>query len=282
MLFYNVTNLTLTSLTVKDPANFAITIDKADYFNVENIYFDFNDGNPDPGNMDGVHLCGNCRFGTIRNIKGATYDDLVALNADEGSCGEISNIEINGIYAEDCHSAIRLLSANCPIKNIHISNIFGTYYQYCIGITRNNPTKSKGSYEAITIENIYASKAGRYCCGYRTNPNGHKWSVFGPRKFAIEPQIFENDSLAIIWIDSLLHIKSLKIENLHRKEYITSVETFFISHGTEIEQLILENITTYNSTPNADMPLIVNHGQIKHLHASNIFENGLKKMIEKI
>ena len=274
MLFYNVTNLTLSSLTIKDPANFAIVMDKTEYFTVENIYFDFNDGNPDPGNMDGVHLCGNCRFGTIKNIKGATYDDLVALNADEGSCGEISNIEVSGIYAEDCHSAVRLLAANCIVKNIHISDIFGTYYQYCIGITRNYPTNSKGLYDAITIKNVYASKAERYCGGYRTNPDGHKWRVFGPKKFAKEDEKIEDDSLALIFIDSLLYIKSLKIENLHRKEYNTPIDTIYVCNDTEIDNLILENIATENHCNQNEMPLLTNNGLIKKLHTNSVYCNG--------
>ncbi len=86
---------------------------------------------------------------------------MIALNADEGSAGEISNIKIKGLYAEDCHSAVRLLSANCSVKNVHISDVYGTYFQYCIGLTRFYETKDKGIYDAITLDNIYASKAVR-------------------------------------------------------------------------------------------------------------------------
>ena len=79
---------------------------------------------------------GNCNYGLIQNLKGACYDDLVALNADEGSRGPITNIRINGIFAENCHSAVRLLTVDNPVEHIHISDIFGTFYTYCIGITK--------------------------------------------------------------------------------------------------------------------------------------------------
>ena len=111
MRFKNVKNIHISGLTVKDPVTYAIWLDMASYFTVENIVFDFNLGNPRPANMDGVHVDGNSSYGTIRNIKGKCYDDLVALNADEGSDGDISHIDIDGLYAEDCHSAVRLLTS---------------------------------------------------------------------------------------------------------------------------------------------------------------------------
>ena len=66
--------------------------------------------------MDGVHLNGNCSFGKMTNLQGTCYDDLVALNAEEGTVGPITNIDIDGIYAEDCHSAVRLLTVTQPVE----------------------------------------------------------------------------------------------------------------------------------------------------------------------
>ncbi|MBQ7045412.1 MAG: hypothetical protein IJN65_02850 [Clostridia bacterium] len=274
MLFYNVSGLTVCSLTVKDPANFAMVLDKVSYFTVRDICFDFNDGNPDCGNMDGVHLCGNCHFGTIENIKGATYDDMVALNADEGSDGEISNITINGLYAEDCHSAVRLLASKTTVKNIHISNVFGTYYQYCVGLTKFYESDTKGIYDAVTIDNVYASKAERYCHGQRTNPDGVKWSAFAPKKYADTEQRFEDSwNFALIFIDANLNIKGLKISNLHRREENVPIDTIFIDKNTTVEQLILENITTENHTKKY-MPLFTNNGNVSNFKAYGIYEDG--------
>ena len=157
MAFFGVKGLRLTSMTMKDPVTFAVTLDTVSYFTVDNIVFDFNYGNPLATNMDGIHLNGNCHFGEITNLKGACYDDLVALNADEGTAGEISDITIRGIYSEDCHSAVRLLSANHPVRNVHISDVYGTYFQYCIGITRFYQSLDKGIFDAITLENICKS-----------------------------------------------------------------------------------------------------------------------------
>ena len=253
MLFYNVKNFRISSLTLKDPVTYAVIFDRVSYFTVDNIIFDFNYGNPLATNMDGIHLNGNCHFGNIYNLKGACYDDLIALNADEGSQGPITNIDINGLYAEDCHSAVRLLSANCKVENIHISNVFGTYFQYCIGLTRFYETRDKGLFDGITLDNIYVSKAERKAI-YNKKP---------------EDYIFP-----IIYIADKIHVKGLKVSNLHRREYINPVATFRIREESIVEKLILDNITTENHTEGENMPLIENFGEIKNLYSNMVFADG--------
>ena len=85
MLFYGVRHLKLSGLTIKDPAHFGVSLDRVSDFTIEDITFDYNQGNPSPINMDGIHCNGNCHRGVIRNLKGACYDDMIALNAHEGS-----------------------------------------------------------------------------------------------------------------------------------------------------------------------------------------------------
>ncbi len=253
MLFYNVKNLRITSLTMKDPVTYAIIFDRVSYFTVDNIDFDFNYGNPMATNMDGVHLNGNCHFGKISNLKGACYDDMVALNADEGSAGPITNIDINGLYAEDCHSAVRMLTVDYALEYIHISNVFGTYFQYCIGITKHYCGEPHGYYDGIVLENICASKAERIPV-YNKPENS---------------RVFQ-----IVFIERDLKIRNLKISGLYRKEYITPVETILVDKVTEIENFVLENISTENHTDAEEMPILVCNGTIKRLDARNIFADG--------
>ncbi len=254
-LFYNVKNLIITSLTMKDPVTFAITLDKTSYFTIENLIFDFNYGNPLAANMDGVHINGNSHFGRITNLKGACYDDLVALNADEGSNGPITNVDISGIYAEDCHSAIRLLTVENPIEHIHISDIHGTYFQYCVGLTKFYHGETNGHYDSITIDNVYASKAIRIPV-YNKSPESYVYPL--------------------IYIEKEHKIRNMKISNIHRIEYINPVETIFVGQDTVVENLILENITTQNHTESTDMPLFVNKGNVKNMNATNIWADGNK------
>ncbi|MEI8246159.1 MAG: glycosyl hydrolase family 28-related protein [Lentisphaerota bacterium] len=86
-------------------------------------------------NQDGLHFGGEVRDGLIEDIRaenGQTNDDLLALNADDTVvrlenrdllCGPIENLTFKNIYAENCYTAIRFLSINSPIRNIHIENI---------------------------------------------------------------------------------------------------------------------------------------------------------------
>lgn len=262
MLFYNITNLKLCSLTVKDPSQYGIAMDTVSYFTVEDITFDYNLGNPYPINMDGIHLDGNCHYGVIRNLKGTCYDDMVALNAHEGSHGPITNIEINGIYSENCHSAVRLLLVNEKIENIHISNIFGTYYQYCIGVTKFYPGETTGSYDGLSFDHIYAAKAMPVRKGSFQHP---------PRT---------EDAYPLIYIQEETIVKSLTISSLHRREKTLPRDTVYVGENTVIDFLILDDITTTNAT-GLPMPLLHNRGTIRCLSMKRVHSGGDEKILNE-
>ena len=252
MLFHNVKNLRLSSLTLKDPTNFAVTIDRTSYFNIDDITFDFNDGNPFSLNMDGIHVNGNCHFGSIRNLRGACRDDLVALNADEGSGGPITDILVDGVFAEECHSAVRLLSVKYPVERVRITNVFGTYYQYCIGISKYYPGEIVGGFDTISIDHIYASKAVR-------KPNLYPY----PNSYVYP----------LIWVEKNIRARNISIAELHRREYNVAVETLHIGANTTVENLILDNITVENRT-GLEMPFFVNNGTVKDGTARRILVDG--------
>lgn len=256
MLFYNVRDLKLSAMTLKNPVNFAVIFDIVSYFTVEDITFDFNYGNPNAINMDGIHLDGNCHYGVIRNLKGACYDDLVALNADEGSNGPITNIQIDGIFAEKCHSAVRLLTMRNPVEKIHISNVYGTYYQYAFSFTRYRTVPGDGYFDAITIDNAYVSKSERhsdYCN-------------------------VDSDGYALIFIQGDTTVKNLKISELHRRENNYPIETLLIQKGAVVERLILDNVTTENHTCR-EMPLIVNDGTLNSVFFRDCETNGDEMLV---
>ena len=251
MIFYNVRNLRITALTVKDPTNYAICIDRAKYFTVRDIYFDFNHGNPVPVNMDGVHLDGNCHYGTIENLQGACYDDLVALNADEGSFGPITNVTIRGLYATDCHSAVRLLTLSNTIENIHISDVYGTYYQYGIGLTRFYLGGREGIFHAISIDNIFLSKAERYDIYQKKG------------RYVYAPIYVEKDA----------RVGDLRIDTVHRRETTTAIPTVYIGENADVQTLVLSNVTTENEI-GEELPLLCNDGRINTLRARNLRTDG--------
>lgn len=242
MFFYNVRCFRLANMTLKDPANYAIMIDRAEYFTIENLTFDFNFGNPIASNMDGVHLNGNCRFGIIRNLQGACYDDLVALNAHEGAGGDITDIEIDGIFAENCHSAVRLLTVSDRIERIRISNVYGTYYQYCIGFTKYYPGETTGCFDAITLDGIYAAKSERL--PIQEAHMGDK-----------------NYHFPLVWIQDDTRVGGLSVTHLHRREKVNPIDTVHIGKKARVERLILRDIRLENLT-GAPCSVFRNFGKI--------------------
>ena len=259
IFFYGVKGLRLSNMTFKDPTHYGATLDRVSYFTVENITFDYNYGNPYAVNMDGVHLNGNCHYGVIRNLKGACYDDLVAINAHEGSCGDCTNITVDGLYAEDCHSAVRLLLVGEKIGNIHITNVHGTYYQYGIGLTKFYPNPTTGFFDGIHIDHIYASKAERlpvYMKG-----NGY-----------IYPLLYVQDNTAV---------KNLTIDAVHRIETDTPVETVYVGKNTPVDNLIINDVVQENHTDKGDMPVLVNKGKIAKLQFTNISAGGQSELVNE-
>lgn len=261
MLFYNVKNFRMSALTIKDPANFSVTLDRISYFSIRDITFDFNDGNLYQSNMDGLHINGNSHHGVIENLFGTCYDDIVALNAEEGSRGPISDITIRGIYTRGSYSAVRLLCASpeCKIANIHISDIYGSFYHYGISLQHYYDTGARGAFENITIDNVFAEKSDRNLVKF--------YLVNKYRKFGIID--VEGDS----------DIKNLSISNLHRKEFIDNTPTILIFENTFISNLSLENISSENQTGNPAMPLLSCKATVNGFYAKNLYEDGKEKSV---
>ncbi len=249
--FENVKNLYVGDLTMKDPTIFASVFDHAEQFTVRNITFDFNYGKPNATNMDGIHLNGGCRFGRIENLKGPCYDDMVALNADEGRGGPIEDIQIDGLFCEGCHSAVRLLSRGWPVQRVHISNVFGTFFQYCVGVTRYSDEGREGVFDQIHLSDIYASKAPRL-------------PVHGKEGGYV---------YALIWIEGGLTVGNLQIDRLHRREAVTAIPTLSVMPGARINVLGLEHVSQENGT-GEPFPVILNRGSIGKMYLRDVQPGG--------
>ena len=174
----------------------------------------------------------------------------MALNAYEGSGGDITNIQIDGLFARGCHSAVRLLTVHHRVEHIHISNVFGTYYQYCIGLTKFYPGETTGYFDAIVLENIHAAKAKRLPIqeAHMRNKNRH---------------------YPFLWVQKNVRVKHLDVSHLHRREENNPIETVCIDENAEVEVLNLQDLSLENRT-DAPCALFVNNGKIKRLCAWGI------------
>ncbi len=243
--FNSIRGFTLRDVTIRNPVVYGVQLAYIEDFTVENICFDYTEGSPKLWNMDGVHCEGGCRNGLLRNLKGACHDDLVALTADDDIHGPLDNIRVDGIWAEGSHSAVRLLSYKTPISNVHISNIFGTYYVYCINVSKySGEPEDRGIYENIVIDNVYAS----ICPGTVDVPGNY------------EP---------LIVIKPELHISGLVLSNIYRRESVCPTPTVGIGRDTVIGSLTIRNARQLNLT-GRPFPFLQNAADIGRLTMSDI------------
>lgn len=250
MRFYRAERLTIRDLTVKNPVTYCVEMAYIRYFTVENVRFDQNLGKPTAENMDGIHVDGGCQYGSIRNVQGTCYDDIVALNADDGCDGPIQDIQIDGVFGSNSLRGVRLLSTKSLVVRISISNVFGTFYQNCIGLTYFYPrTGVRGKMSHISIRNIYGSNAPRI------------------------PEYGKGDNsyfpFSFVWVDGDLDIDFLTVDNLCRTETVSHVETFKVCKDAHIGTLSLSNMLQQNET---DVPITMlkNEGIIDRLYLYNV------------
>ena len=133
--FANVRGLRLTGMVLTDAEAYYARFTHVHDFHIEDIGFDSSHVRH---NNDGIHLGGNCSHGVIRNIRslrpGVTGDDLVALNADDALArtevygmtnGDISDVVIENLEAQNCHTFVRLLCVFSAIRNVSIRHVRG-------------------------------------------------------------------------------------------------------------------------------------------------------------
>lgn len=243
MRFNSVRHLILRDITIRNPVVYGIHIAYTEHFTVENIVFDYTEGSPKLWNLDGIHLDGGCRNGYLHNLQGACHDDLVALTSYDLKRGTIENITIDGIIAEGCHSAVRLLSIRYPVRNVHITNIFGSFYVYCIIMSRYyNASAERGVFENIRIDNVFAS----FCKGTADVPGN-----YGP----------------FIDIEDRLDMKNISIEGLTRRETVCFQPTVGIGEDTVISHLRIRDCVQTSTEPTEFLRCAgeVTSGAVQHI-----------------
>ncbi len=252
MQFNRVKNLRVANLTLKDPEMFGFQGGNLHQFTVEDITFDYNMRR---NNMDGIHVHGPSRHGRIANLKGATNDDMVALNADDGQMAELSrgpieDIQVDGLWCENGYTAVRLLSAGSPVRRVTLTNIFGTYRTNVISFTNHKVHPGEPStFEDILISGVFCSKASD---AKPATPPAEVWSGHSQ-----------------IWIDAPAVVSSLVIRDYHRTETALPVDDLHIEEGAHVENLVLSEVTLINRCGRA-LNILHNRGTIGQLGIQNL------------
>lgn len=266
MRFQGMEDLTVRDVTYKDPESYALLIMDADRFTVENITFDYNMLKP---NMDGVHVQGPSCNGFIRNVKGATNDDLVALNCDDrlddgeqamNTKGDIENVTVDGLFADNGYTAVRLLSCGSKMRNVNIRNVFGTYRLYGVSFTHHNIFPGAPVwFDGIHVDGVYCTKPPQ------DPPVDPKFihgidDIYGKGSHDYNVQ-----HSPIIWFAKGVTCGNVRISNVHRDERtVTQAATLQIDENVRMERLVLDNVTQrFENCP--EVPLMKNDGCVEQL-----------------
>ena len=130
--FKRVKGLTVRDLVSHNADSYNFHLCRVEDFTIENITFT---ATHLPLCQDGIHVGAFCHRGVIRNIHaayGCTNDDLLAFSADELhdyihntglEDGPISDMLIENVTAENCWSAVRILSVDSEIRNLTFRNM---------------------------------------------------------------------------------------------------------------------------------------------------------------
>ncbi|MBO5200825.1 MAG: hypothetical protein J6B93_06035 [Clostridia bacterium] len=250
--FAHIDNISLEKMTVCDPVSYGVQIADVRGFVVRDIHFDYNCCF---GTTDGIHINGPARDGIIENLYGITNDDMVSLTTidethAEVTVGEISNVYIHNISAENGFSGIRLLSAGgFEMRNIHINGVYGTYRHNAVLVSHHYTRPGTPTwFDDIIIEQVHAHK-----------------SPYSLREDQFTYWDGYNRYLPLVWFGEGANCGRVTLRDISRYETTdTDGALVQLDEDISIERLYAENITQ-TLAEGITAPMWVNNGKIGQL-----------------
>lgn len=202
----------------------------------ENLYINL-DHIPTKSNQDGIHVQGPGEFLSIRNVQGRAWDDMIALNIDDllgdwdsegkfardpasiqrfGSAagiGPVSDVDIDGVQADDCAQVIRILSRASRLDRVSIRNVKGTYRDFGVWITPY--LREGGNIGRLEFENIDLRPVGPR--GYDYVPPFLFW-IAGKIEHVTLKNISSHapiDDRPLVWVQPDAKIDRVRIDGLN-------------------------------------------------------------------
>jgi hypothetical protein len=153
--FFGVEDLVIRNITIRNQRAWSMMCVNFKNVTMEDIYIDLPNWMKGQ-NQDGLHFWGPGQFLTLKNIKGRSGDDFIALGPDEHDLvSSITDVLIDGVHLENADQAIRMLSrAKGRLDRVIVRNVTGTYRSYGFFINPWFPGDGFGNYGHITFENI--------------------------------------------------------------------------------------------------------------------------------
>ena len=254
--FAHVDRLSLTNMTVRNPVSYGVQIADAYSYVVRDIFFDYN---WHFGTTDGIHINGPSYDGVIENLRGTTNDDMIGVTTydeqhAEVTKGDIKNLVMRNIFAQNGYSGVRLLSGEGYVmENVRIDGLYGTYRHHAVIISNHNRRPGRVWFDNLVIENVYASKSA---------------TPLGEGCFRLwEP---DADKCVFLSFDKGAICGNVTIRNVARHQE-QSTESFLLGVGKDcsIDRLVLDNIHQ-TTAEGATSPLYKLSGTVHTLLEHNV------------
>jgi len=254
---FGIEQVTFRNLTIRNAATFALLMTNWERAVFENIDLDNHDTKIH--NQDGLHLGGPGRFLSMRNIRGVTGDDFIALNADDihgdwnqagefvrndsqgphASFGPITDVDIDGVFIDGANNGIRILSRTSRVDRVSIRNVQGSFRKY--GFFVQPHWRAGGDYGRITFENIDMRPL---------------LPDFGPLPF-------------VFFLAG--HFEHLTLRNIQSHLPVDSRPVIWVQPHAVIDVLSVEGMQIYQKDPrSAKTPVIQVDGQIDLLDVRDV------------
>ncbi len=255
--FAGVDNIVLEKMTVKDPVSYGIQLADVNNYIVRDMVFDYNHHF---GTTDGVHINGPATCGLLENLYGTTNDDMVGVTTidethAEVTVGEISNLTIKNVTAQNGYSGIRLLSAGgYAIKNTTISGVYGDYRHNAVLISHHYTRPNTPIYfDDIVVEKVHSKKSSTPL----TDDCFTLW----------EGGIYE---MPMIWLEEGINIGSITLRDIYREETVNTTGALIdINVGVNVDRLVLQNIRQ-KLVGDINPPCVLNGADAKTLIVDNV------------
>jgi hypothetical protein len=256
---FGVEQVTFRDVTIKNATTFAVHMTNWERAVFENIDLDNHTKEPKRQHQCGVQVSGPGRSLSMRNIRGETQDDFIALNADDGhsdwnqagefvrndsfgpyaSFGPITDVDIDGVQIDGAENAIRILSRQSRVDRVSIRNVQGSFSKY--GFFLQPHWRSGGDFGRITFENIDMRPL---------KPD------YGPLPF-------------VFFLAG--HFEQLTLRNIHSHLPVDSRPVIWVQPHAVIDVLSVEGMQIYQKDPHsAKAPVIRVDGQVDLLAVRDV------------
>lgn len=276
--FVGVDNVIVENASLVASRSFHIWFMNCNRIYVNNISIDYAPGynSATYATMDGIHINGPSSFITVNNEKVRSFDDVLALNADDvwqntdtsGICevcgdvssydpwaayGDITDVNVDGItFLPGCLFGVRLLSAASAIKRVTIKNVKGTtsLQEFILdNWSEGEPAHpGPGNIEDLSLENIYG-EVGTNSGGYSyKNTYISMGCVMKNISFTnLSRSLFTQPSYPTIDITDEAYIEGFRINGFQQTGGETTDGVPWIQNAGYVDKFVISNVA--NAAP---------------------------------